>query len=346
MYSQNERRQRPRTPSRVSKNNEYDPSYLNDLASRAERKNARGVSVYERLSMMDPDEELLDDRRARSRASTRRSEYERGDRRAKSRASTRQTETEYSNRRARSKASTRKSGYEREDRRGKSRAPTWESTIYSTEAANDTDYDRLSRPAFSRASARQSTIYPNDSISQGGYHPRRHRERELETRGRSRGPANDRRQRYIDDYPSTVPSKRSSRSVHRPASSRQRSPSVTHAFALDALDPRPTWTYVPATRKSDSSVTHPHGRNALDNNPVYTTQSRRSRASEAPYDRSSASRRQSVAPSGSRRDPPPPPWIQGGLSGGYQAQTYELPGPMMSDSDVEIEQLRARMRRL
>lgn len=56
----------------------------------------------------------------------------------------------------------------------------------------------------SRAPTRASTVYPDDSISNTGRRPHRHRDAEV--RGRSVAPAGHRGQRVVEGYPPTLPS--------------------------------------------------------------------------------------------------------------------------------------------
>jgi hypothetical protein len=197
-------------------------------------------------------------------------------------------------------------------------------TLYPNSRARDSEYDRDSRPARSRASTgastRASTLHPDDSLSNGTCQPRRRHERESasESRGRSRSAIHSRTQYdTYHDYPPTLSPIPSSRSSHH-QSQRERSLSITHAFASDPFDPRLTHTYIPqpaaaaasAAAKSRASasrtsrisspartVTHPHGRDPLDPSTTYIWRAdERSRRSEAPTHRSEAPNHRSEAP--------------------------------------------------
>ena len=195
------------------------------------------------------------DDRGRSRAGTRRSGTEqrsrsrtttrvtdRGDGRGRSRTATKLfnylTPTKIP---ARSRTSTRLTDREQTDRRTANPPST---------LPGKASYFRRSQPATStaptrastKASTRASTLHPDDSASNGTYESRDRRRREskpeVESRGRSRAPTNSSRTQYdtYHNYPPTLSPIPSNRSSKR-RSQRERSPSITHAFARDPLDP-------------------------------------------------------------------------------------------------------------
>lgn len=172
----------------------------------------------------------------------------------------------------------------------------------------DYDRSRLSHDTRSRASGRQSTVYPDDSISSVDYQPRRHHESRRDE---------ERSAPHTDDRGRT--SRRES--YLRPSYSRQRSPSITHAFAYDGT---PTWTYHPptmtegvpampsapqrysSTRQSDTRTydsrpayrDEPRYRSSRTQSGYYTsTSGHRSRRSDAPSAESMPLRRGSRLPS-------------------------------------------------
>jgi len=178
---------------------------------------------------------------------------------------------------ARSRTSIRVTDREQTDRRTAnppSTLPGKASYFYRSQPATSTAPTKAS----TRASTRASTLHPDDSAPNGTYesHDRRRRESkpEVESRGRSKAPTQSSRTQYdtYRNYPPTLSPKPSSRSSQR-QSQRERSPSITHAFARDPLDPRMTYTYIPqpaaaarapASRASRASspprtVAHPHG---------------------------------------------------------------------------------------
>jgi hypothetical protein len=195
------------------------------------------------------------------------------------------------------------------------------------------DYFRWTQPATSMAPSRAptgvSTLHPDDSASNGTYESRDRRRREskpeVESRGRPRAPTTTSRTQYdtYRDYPPTPPMIPSSRSSQR-QSQRELSPSITHAFARNPLDPRMTYTHNPqqgapaaataasrasASRASRASspphtVAHPHGWDPVDQGETHIwragEKSRRYEApthrSEAPTHRSQASTHRSEAP--------------------------------------------------
>jgi hypothetical protein len=207
---------------------------------------------------------------------------------------------------------------ERDDRR----TTNPPSTSHAASKGSRMDYFRRTQPATSmapsRASTRASTLHPDDSASNGTYESRDRRRREskpeVESRGRSRAPTNSSRTQYdtYHNYPLTLSPIPSSRSSQR-RSQRERSPSITHAFARDPLDPRMTYTYTPqpvaaatarapASRASRASspphtVTHAHGWEPVDQGTAHIWRAdERSRRSEAPTHRSEAPTHRSEAP--------------------------------------------------
>lgn len=183
------------------------------------------------------------------------------------------------------------------------------------------DYFRRTQAATSmapsRASTRASTLHPDDSASNGTYESRDRRrcesKPEIESRGRSRAPTNSSRTQYdtYRDYPPTISPKPSSR-PYQHQSQRGRSPSITHAFARDSLDPRKTYTYnpqpaaaaarAPTSRASRASsppytVTHAQGWEPVDQGTTHIWRAdERSRRSEAPTHRSDIPTHRSEAP--------------------------------------------------
>jgi hypothetical protein len=186
------------------------------------------------------------------------------------------------------------------------------------------DYFRRTQPATSmapsrastKASTKTSTLHPDDSASNGTYESRDRRRREskpeVESRGRSKAPTQSSRTQYdtYRNYPPTLCPRPSSRSSQR-QNQRERSPSITHAFARDPLDPRMTYTYIPqpaaaarapASRASRASspprtVAHPHGWEPLDQGATYSWRAGETvRRPEAPTHRSEAPTRRSEAP--------------------------------------------------
>lgn len=274
---------------------------------------------------------------------------------------------------------TRVADRERADRRG-TNPP---STMYPTDKANDTDYDHDRRLTRSRAPTRASTLHPDDSISNGSYHPRYHNEPgpEPEPRGRSRASATNRNHHATyKDYPPTLSPISSNRSLRHNRQT-QRSPSITHAHALDPFDPRPTWTYMPrpsplppaeeaknkdsrsrARRSSPSpsrTITHPHGRDPLDPGQTYTRRADdRIRHCEVPTHKS---RRQSEVPvyRPSRRPSPRPilrntpargplgPLLFPSEPSRHQSSSHggrvQLHGLRWTDIEDEFEYMQARM---
>ena len=202
------------------------------------------------------------------------------------------------------------------------------------------DYHRVLGFSRSRAPTRASTVYPDDSISNTGRRPCRHRD--ARTRGRPVALVGHRSHRVFEQYPATLLS----------TSSRE------HSHSSRTFDSGPTYRYVPPTRGgerepevesniSSSSIIHPFayddsGRTRARHPPSryqVSETSRRSRRSDAPPPESRAYYGQAVA--GAYRclassrttlphrsvygyPPPPTPVLRGRLGGNFSSISSDM----------------------
>lgn len=171
--------------------------------------------------------------------------------------------------------------------------------------------------------------------------------REHEARARSRASTITRSRYEREGRAPTVQPDRSGRSVHPSSWFRRRrsSPadSVTHAHGRDQYDLNPTYTYKPAGQQADSarSVTNAHGNDPYDLDPTRTYQPKQPRQSVAAPPRSSASRRQSLAPDYRSSAPPCEPEVLAPRSSASRRQSV-TPAYMSSTSHPEPEAPAAR----